>query len=134
MSRTSCARSMWSCATPWLKFKRTTSTPARSRRSSTAGSLDAGPNVATILVARVMTGLVVRARGGVSALSRPRHRPPVHDSVLRASLQDFQRGQRLALQHLEERTTAGGDVADVLLDAVPGDRGQRVAAAADAER
>ena len=51
-SRTSFARSMWSCALPWLKFSRTTLTPARIMRSSNAGSLEAGPRVATILVAR----------------------------------------------------------------------------------
>ena len=54
------ARSMWSCALPWLKFSRTTSTPAINSCSSTAGSLDAGPRVATILVARVMGRLFGR--------------------------------------------------------------------------
>ena len=51
-SRTSVARSMWSCAVPCEKLSRTTSTPARIIRSSTSGELDAGPRVATILVAR----------------------------------------------------------------------------------
>src|SRR3989338_3318566 len=50
-SRTMAARSMWSCAVPWLKFRRTTVTPARIIFSSIAGSLEAGPRVATILVA-----------------------------------------------------------------------------------
>ncbi|OQB76510.1 MAG: hypothetical protein BWX88_05346 [Planctomycetes bacterium ADurb.Bin126] len=51
-SRTSVARSMWSCALPWLKFSLTTLTPALIMAISRAGSLDAGPRVATILVAR----------------------------------------------------------------------------------
>ena len=51
-SRTKRARSTWSCALPWLKFKRTTLTPARIMASNKAGSLEAGPKVATILVAR----------------------------------------------------------------------------------
>jgi hypothetical protein len=42
---------MWSWALPWLKFKRTTLTPARIICSNNAGSLEAGPKVATILVA-----------------------------------------------------------------------------------
>src|SRR5262245_10036287 len=70
----------------------------------------------------------------VAALSRWGGGPPVHDSASRAPLQDFERRQRLALQHLEECPAAGGDVADVLLDAVLGDRRQRIAAAGDAER
>src|SRR3989344_618266 len=51
-ARTVAARSIWSCALPWLKFSRTTFTPARIMASSSAGSLEAGPRVATILVAR----------------------------------------------------------------------------------
>ncbi|MDT4842191.1 hypothetical protein FQZ97_760820 [compost metagenome] len=51
-SRTRVARSMWSCAVPCEKFSRTTLTPARIIASSRAGSLEAGPRVATILVAR----------------------------------------------------------------------------------
>jgi hypothetical protein len=37
---------------PWEKFKRTTFTPARIIASSISAELDAGPRVATILVAR----------------------------------------------------------------------------------
>jgi hypothetical protein len=44
---------MWSCAVPCEKFSRTTLTPARIMASSMSGSLEAGPRVATILVARV---------------------------------------------------------------------------------
>ncbi len=42
------------CAwSPWEKLSRTTSTPAWTRRSSTARSREAGPMVATILVRRM---------------------------------------------------------------------------------
>ena len=51
-SRTIWARSMWSCAVPWLKLSRTTFTPARIISSKIWGVLDAGPRVATILVER----------------------------------------------------------------------------------
>src|SRR5450830_1582764 len=51
-ARTRVARSMWSWALPWLKLSRTTLTPARIIFSSNAASLEAGPRVATILVAR----------------------------------------------------------------------------------
>ena len=51
-SRISVARSMWSCAVPCEKLRRITSTPARIIRSRTSALLDAGPRVATILVAR----------------------------------------------------------------------------------
>src|SRR5262245_52145354 len=57
ISLTSLARFSWSCAVPWEKLRRTTSTPARTMRSSTAGSLDAGPRVATIFVLRNMKGV-----------------------------------------------------------------------------
>jgi hypothetical protein len=42
---------MWSSATPWEKFIRTTSTPATISLSSTSAEVEAGPSVATILVA-----------------------------------------------------------------------------------
>jgi hypothetical protein len=42
---------MWSCAEPWLKLSRTTSTPARIMASSISGVFDAGPRVATMRVA-----------------------------------------------------------------------------------
>src|ERR1700741_683688 len=57
ISFTSAARLRWSSALPWEKLRRTTSTPARTMRSSTAGSLDAGPRVATIFVLRNMKEL-----------------------------------------------------------------------------
>src|SRR6218665_28353 len=64
-ARTQAARSIWSCALPWLKFSRTTFTPARIMASSSAGSLDAGPRGATILVARrVDMGRGFRGVGG----------------------------------------------------------------------
>src|SRR5262245_60116881 len=54
ISFTSLARFSWSCAVPCEKLSRTTSTPARTMRSRTAGSLEAGPSVATIFVLRSM--------------------------------------------------------------------------------
>src|SRR5438132_157351 len=102
----------------------TVSTIRPSLRSS--GSPDAGPRVATIFVARRAMGSPSGAiladrcgRGGVSAV--------------RALLEDLERRQLLAFEHLEERAAAGRDVADVLLDAVLRDRRERVAAARDAE-
>jgi hypothetical protein len=56
------------------------------------------------------------------------------DSALGALRQDLERRQGLALQHFQERTATGRDVADLLFDAVLGDRGQRVAATGDRER
>src|SRR3970282_2923515 len=52
ISLTSAARFRWSSALPCEKVSRTTSTPARTMLCSTAGSEDAGPRVATILVLR----------------------------------------------------------------------------------
>lgn len=64
-SRTSSARARWSSAVPCEKFIRTTSTPARNIRSSTAGSLEAGPRVATIFGAAAAGGARFREhRGG----------------------------------------------------------------------
>src|SRR5687768_16682039 len=54
ISLTIAARLRWSSAVPCEKLSRTTSTPARIMRSSTAGSLEAGPRVATIFVLRNM--------------------------------------------------------------------------------
>src|SRR5256885_568356 len=73
-SRTMVARSMWSCALPWLKFRRTTLTPSRTICSSSCGSLEAGPRVATILVARrtCMECLSLRVCNRVSILTRMR--------------------------------------------------------------
>ncbi|MNX45413.1 hypothetical protein D3C86_759270 [compost metagenome] len=65
-SRTMVARSMWSCAVPWLKFSRTTLTLARIICSSNSGVLEAGPRVATILVA--WRGMRSELMKGVSVL------------------------------------------------------------------
>ena len=65
-SRTIGARSMWSCAVPWLKFSRTTLTLSRIICSSSSGVLDAGPSVATILVA--WRGRRIDVHGWVSGL------------------------------------------------------------------
>ncbi len=61
ISFTSAARARWSSAVPCEKLSRTTSTPARTMRSSTAGSDEAGPSVATILVLRSISASVSAA-------------------------------------------------------------------------
>src|ERR1700748_3836451 len=71
---------------------------------------------------------------GVDAAEAPTTRRRRIFVLRRPLLEDLERRQLLAFQHFQERAAAGGDVADVLLDAVLGDRGQRVAAAGDAER
>ena len=136
-SRTSVTRSMWSCALPCEKFMRTTSTPARIIRSSTSGELDAGPRVATILVAR---GMAISICIFENELSKRAGRiaagagMTLMRSAGRAALKNLESRQGLALEHFEKRTTAGRDVAHVFFNAVLGDRGQRVATARDAER
>jgi hypothetical protein len=71
-SRTMAARLMWSCAVPWLKFSRTTLTLWWIICSSSSGVLEAGPSVATILVAwrgrRVVLMLMLRVSGLYSTL------------------------------------------------------------------
>ena len=52
-SRTRCAVSACSSALPWEKFSRATSMPASTMRTSTSGSREAGPMVATIFVRRM---------------------------------------------------------------------------------
>src|SRR3954471_10537192 len=144
-SRTRRARSMWSWAVPWLKFSRITLTPARINCSRSLGSLEAGPRVATILVARramdVLPGVGSSAAAILTRQQRQTHAPAgerarraAARSTRGALLQDFECRERLAFQHLEEGAATGGDVTHVLLDAVLGDGGQRVAAAGDAER
>src|SRR5581483_6225407 len=54
--------------------------------------------------------------------------------LLRAALQHRHCRQLLALEELEERAAARGDVADALGDAELVDRGERVAAAGERER
>lgn len=50
-----------------------------------------------------------------------------------ALFQDLEGWQLLALQHFQEGTAAGGDVAHVLFNAVLGNGGQGVATAGNAE-
>ena len=54
-SRIRPAVSACSSAVPWAKFSRATSRPAATIRSSTSGSREAGPIVATIFVERIGT-------------------------------------------------------------------------------
>src|SRR5215510_1841799 len=143
-SRTSSARLTWSSAEPCEKLSRTTSTPARNMRSSTAGSLEAGPSVATILVLRGRScptelgggskgppsRLVTASRYGISMRAcKGRTR-----SARRTRFQDRDRRQLLPLEKLEERAAAGGDVRDPVGDPVLRDRRHGVAAARERER
>src|SRR5207244_5528416 len=64
-SFTSAARFWWSCAVPCEKLRRTTSIPARIMRSRIAGSLDAGPRVATIFVLRSIRPNLIGSCGDV---------------------------------------------------------------------
>mmetsp|Transcript_6201 Transcript_6201/g.24157 ORF Transcript_6201/g.24157 Transcript_6201/m.24157 type:complete len:231 (-) Transcript_6201:232-924(-) len=50
MERIRSTRAFFSVASPWLKFRRNTSTPARKSASMTSRDEDAGPRVATCLV------------------------------------------------------------------------------------
>ena len=60
-SRTSCAVSACSSALPCEKFRRATSIPASTMRTSTSGSREAGPIVATIFVRRIIGERTVHA-------------------------------------------------------------------------
>jgi hypothetical protein len=132
-------------------------------------SLEAGPMVATILVALDMNpsgcDLVIEARcpARCRADQADRFRPgrasrtrsslvvlqtqnpdgtagrragngaQRRSCLLRALQQDLDSRQGLAFQEFQESAAAGGDVADLVGDAVLGDGGQRVAAAGDRE-
>ena len=62
-SRTASAVPACSSAVPWEKFRRATSIPASTMRTSTSGSREAGPMVATILVRRIPTPHATAMRG-----------------------------------------------------------------------
>ncbi len=117
-------------AVPCEKLRRTTSTPAAIMRSSTSGALDAGPRVATILVARAraesliwrphrpaMDVYVIPPAPGIGRrrpppfAGRSRRLPARPAHAAGARLEDLDRGQRLALEKFEESAAAGRDVA-----------------------
>src|SRR3989454_7934960 len=119
---TSAARCSWSAAVPCEKLSRTTSTPARIMRSSTTGSLEAGPRVATILVLRgIRVTLTSQAAMCKKAIR----------SIIRARLKSRPRRQGLALEKLEKRATRRGEVADPVGNAELVDGGGRISAAGD---
>src|SRR5439155_20279953 len=90
-------------------------------RVSVARSLEAGPIVATILVARGIKFPWVMDGG-------------CWCDLLWALHQDFDRRQGLAFQKLQEGAAAGRDIADLVGNLVFGNRGQRIAAAGDRKR
>ncbi len=57
----------WCSGVPWAKLSRATSTPAAISLSSTSGSLEAGPIVATIFVERICDGLYPSRQPGRGA-------------------------------------------------------------------
>src|SRR5688572_10638056 len=125
ISLTSVARLRWSSAVPCEKFSRTTSTPARTMRSSTAGSDDAGPRVATILVLRSIFPSVSSCYVG-SATSRclplrhlvqdlrrvPRHLRPAGEGKQRRALRLARRRgrQRVGGRHRDREFPDPGGV------------------------
>src|SRR6266545_30427 len=144
-SRTWRARSTWSEASPCEKLRRTTTTPAASMRSSTSGSLQAGPRVATILVARSKrnsgSGRMAADPEFYVNSAEPGPRWPINDEgepprVLRrrARLQHRHRRQRLAFQEFEEGASGGRDIRDPVGNSELVDRGYRVGPAGDRER
>src|SRR5690606_22461809 len=142
-SRTSRARRTWSAGTPCEKFSRTAFTPARTRASITPGASDAGPRVARMRVPRRYSDMrrASWAAGWVGpailaeAEAAPRPMAPAPPAVsVPAPCERRDRGQRLALEELEEGAAAGGDVGHAVGDPVLVDRGQRVAAAGDRKR
>src|SRR5262249_49360881 len=92
---------------------RTTSRPARIIWVRTSRSSVAGPSVATILARR-------SSASGASAMG--------------TLLEDRDRRQCLALDELEERAAAGGDVGNAVLDAVLLEGREAIAAAGERER
>ena len=115
ISRTRRTVAVCSAALPCEKFTLTTLVPAASMRSRVSGLLEAGPRVATILVARIMGTFLGEGSGRRRRLG--------------AGLERRHRRQRAALEEFEEGAATGRDVADLVGDAVLGDRGQRVTAA-----
>src|SRR5215468_6456477 len=116
-SRTCASRRLRSATVPCEALRRTTSSPARIICVSTSRSSVAGPSVATILARLSSVPLV----------------PSFGLSLTGALLEHRHCRQRLALDELEERATARGDIGDAVLDAVFLDRRKRVAAAGERE-
>src|SRR6266850_2228187 len=119
---TSAARCSWSAALPCEKLSRTTSTPARIMRSSTTGSLEAGPRVATILVLRGMR---------VTLTSQAAMCKKAIRSIIRTRFKSRHGRQALAFEKLQKRATRRGDVADLVRNAELVDGRGRISAAGD---
>src|SRR5438477_8561752 len=105
---TSAARCSWSAALPCEKLSRTTSTPARSMRSSTVESLEAGPRVATILVLRGIRVTLTSQAAMCKKLIR---------SIIRTRFKSRHGRQGLALEKLQKRAACRGNVVDLAADA-----------------
>src|SRR3990170_3804633 len=117
-------------------------------RSSTCGSLEAGPSVATILVLRGRSGrdgawwesigffrIVTAPRYGMTERpGKSGRRVNMASSAPRPLLENRDRGQLPAFEKLEEGAAARGDVGDPVRHAVLPDRGDRVAPAGERKR
>ena len=108
---------------PWLKFSRATSMPASTMRTSTSGSREAGPIVATIFVRRSMAGTV--RHGHARSRARSTRGVPTVDArtVRRVSRRSpGEHGEHAAVVVLGGRQPElDEDVRDVLLDRALGD-------------
>src|SRR6202790_1733609 len=94
-----------------------TSTPAASIRVRTSRLLLAGPSVATILVVLCISFLIRQS--------------PLIGSGRSPLFEHLHRGKLLAFEEFEKSAAAGGNITHAVLDAIFGDRGQRVAASSD---
>src|SRR5688572_32880330 len=106
-SRTICTRLACAAGSPWEKFTRTTSAPARIISPSTLGLSVAGPSVVRILVRRSI------------------------ETSLIALFQNRDGRQLLAFQEFQEGATPGGDIGNIVFYTILLDRRQRIAAARD---
>ena len=105
-SRTSVAVSACVSCDPWLKFSRATSMPASTIRTSTSGSREAGPIVATIFVRRsIAADASASARGPVRRWTR---------AARRSGLADRARAEQAA----EDDEPGAGDDVDAAHQAV----------------
>jgi hypothetical protein len=116
-------------------------TPAASAGSAAAGATSPSAATSCSAVADAVAARVARSPAGAAALPRSAFAPRAlvdfadgeRVATLSPRFQNFDRRQLFALEELEERATARRNVADLVVDAVLGDRRERIAAACDRE-
>ena len=109
--------------------------------TKSAGSLEAGPNVATILVARVAIEEISVGRCGPTQRGWPviqfhivtEYSYQRVTKLVRSSRQNLKSGEGFAFQDHQESATTRRDVADLIGHVVLGDGSERVAATRDTE-